>query len=124
MTDYGPQITKALAEARRPACPALPFALLTSLPANDKPVGFQTIDALAARIHMMRRGAPLSLSDVSLTFKGDRASRRAVAVYTQDESGSRDSFLGYAWVNGQSWRALSTALYAIEPNSAERAEAA
>lgn len=121
---YGPEITQALADARRPACPALPYALITSLPASEKPVAFQTADALAARIHKMRRGAALELADVNLTFKGETAPRRAVAVYTQNDGGARDSFIGYAWIGGQSWRALRTALYAIEPNCAERAEAA
>jgi hypothetical protein len=124
MTVYGPEITQALAEARRIALPSRPFALITSLPRTEKPTGFQTLDALAARIHKLRRGAALSHDDVNLTFKGQAAARRAVAVYTQDEGGTRDSFIGYAWLNGQSWSSLSAALYAIEPNSSERAEAA
>lgn len=121
---YGDALIEILKAARRPAMPTAPFALLDSHPASDKPRTFRTVDALAARIHQLRQDAALNLADFDLTFAGENAPRRTVAVYTQDESGSRTGFIGYAWVNGRSWRALQAALYAQHPNTIERAEAA
>ena len=99
------------------------FALLTSL--TSKPIAFAQLDQLCRRIHRDRRGAQLQLKDHKVHLDGDGPEgRRMVGVYTLSESSTPSGFLGWAWADGASWRALQAALFAVEPNTATRAEAA
>ena len=99
------------------------FALLQTL--TSKPIVFASLDQLCRRIHRDRRGGKLQLKDDKVHLDGrSTEGSRMVAVYTLSESGTPQGFLGWAWLNGASWRALQAALFAAEPNTAVRAEAA
>ena len=87
------------------------FALIPTLSKATKPTVFASLDNLCRRIHRLRGEAPLQLEDHTLYLQGDGLEgRRADAFYTLAESGTRDRFLGWAWLDGASWRALQAAL--------------
>ena len=115
---------KAMLELRRPYMPNdVRFALLPTL--TSKPITFPKLDQLCRRIHRERRGAPLQLKDQKVHLYGDGPEgRRMVGVYTLSDSSTPSGFLGWAWADGASWRALQAALFEVEPNTAVRAEAA
>ena len=100
------------------------FALVEHLGRGGRPIVFRSLDALCRAIHRRRRGAPLQLADHKMHMGGKWGERRTVGVYTQSDTGQPISFIGWAWLDGASWRALQAALYDVEPNPAERAEAA
>ncbi len=101
------------------------FALIHTLTNATKPTLCSSLDSLCKRIHRARGEATLELQDFTLHLQGDGLEgRRAVAVYTLSDTGMRERFIGWAWLDGASWRALRAALYAIKPNTEVRAEAA
>jgi hypothetical protein len=86
----------------------------------QKPRAFDSAQALARAIHRRREGRAIEVKDAVLT-RG-LAHLDAVGVYTLDEAGVRDRFLGFAYLAGAGWRALQAELYAAAPNPAPRAE--
>ena len=101
------------------------FALIASLSPGLEPSTFTDLKGLCRRIHKLRGTAALQLKPYTLHLYGDPPEgRRAVAVYVLAEDSSSERFVGWAWLDGGDWRQLRSALFALKPDTAIRAEAA
>lgn len=101
---------------QRPTMPAgFDYALLPDARPNTKPFAFADLAALVRHIHRSRRGQALQLQNDRVMVKGEPAARQVVAVYAEDQTGSRTRFIGYAWLKGRSEAALRAALASAEP---------
>ncbi len=106
---------------RRHPCDQFPILLFPGV--AMAPEKFATVEALAERLVRLARRDPLDCGgrDAFVSFPGDQT-RRVVAVWTLMEGGSRNRFLGYAWLNGRpdSHAILTHAVRTIEQKHATR----
>lgn len=105
---------------RPPVLPTnYPFALMQSAKPGIKPWVYPDMEALARGILRRRHGQALQLRPDRIIRPGRKI--RVVAIYGLDQVGNRTRFIGYAWIGGRDWTALSAALAAIEPPMSEAA---
>lgn len=100
----------------RPMPAPLPFALFTH---PDRPSvkarAFTSLRQLAAHIDQQRKGAPLQILDETLHVEGDVEPRAGANVWTLSEGGDRQTYLGWAFLDGGKAQALREALWARRP---------
>jgi hypothetical protein len=109
-------------DTRAPITPGVRFGLFPEIGCTEPTRAFASAAELAGALQRRRGGRPIQLQDQRLVC--GRCEADVVAVYTLDEGGYRDAFLGFAYLAGAGWRALQAELYAAERNPAARAEAA
>lgn len=117
---YGPETAQAML-SRPPIAPQVRYGLIEAIGCNRRTRAFADLSALAKAVHRRRGEQALYLEDQRLVCGACAAD--VVAVYTQDDSGYRSAFLGFAYLAGAGWRTLQAELYALQPNPAARAEA-
>lgn len=88
-------------------------ALLTDLKALTKPCVFETLDALARRIHRDRKDDVLDLAAIKARFR--EGIFHLVRVQAEHPSSGRRRLIGFAWLNGKRREALEAALLKLEP---------
>jgi hypothetical protein len=79
-----------------------------------KPIVFETLDELVARIQRDRRGDSLQGFDAEVLIFGEDAPRQGVSLFAIDR-GERSRFLGWAYLEGRKRDALNRALHADAP---------
>lgn len=106
---------EAIAHFRRPRAPdpkAFPFVLFVST--ARRPTAFLSLEAMARSLHRRRKGRPLELVNMTISFFGETSSRMVVAVYALRD-GQREEQLGLAWLGGYNRHLLQAALLDAEP---------
>ena len=80
------------------------------------PAGKSSIGLLATALVREAAGAPIEGVNQVASFYGDTKTRRVVAVWTLNEGGGRNRFLGYVWLGGvgDGRARLGRALQALE----------
>lgn len=113
----GPVCTAALL---RWDCPEMPpggvrYALVPRMePRGKKPFGYDSLAALARRIHRDRAGDALQLKPARLRFQDEI---RDVVEILAEDAGGRVRRIGFAWIGGAHWRVLEAALDAELPTA-------
>lgn len=88
------------------------FALLGET-AKAKVQAFQDIRALARHIQRARGAQGLDMVEIDnldVEIAGEPGPAAAVQIWTQDDAGGRDRYLGAAWLDGHGLEALKSAL--------------
>lgn len=112
-----PRLAALLLNARKPTMLRTPdsgparFALLPRFDATVKPIVFPDLNSLARRIQRERGEQAIDLIEVGdLQFHGRPDARTGVQVFTLDDTGGRDRFIGYAWLDNGGMETLRSAL--------------
>lgn len=115
------RLSETQAETRRyirsPILPAnAPYALLSKLEGDTKPMILPSLQALARRIHRLRGDDGLQLRPTKVRFR-DHV-RDVTEVLAIEEASGRSRRIGFAWHAGRPWQALQAALDETLPDAA------